>query len=81
MLVLSHFGRPRGRDAKNSLQQVTGALGEVLGRPVAFIGDCVGVEAEVAALAPKTVHVEQLRTALELDPRSAGVVPSTKGSL
>ncbi len=48
--VLSHFGRPKGRDAKNSLKPVAAALGHVLGRPVAFIDDCVG-PAAAAALA------------------------------
>ena len=46
--VLSHFGRPKGRDTKNSLKQVAAALAAVLGRDVAFIDDCVG---EAAALA------------------------------
>jgi phosphoglycerate kinase len=52
VLLLSHFGRPKGRDAANSLQQVTGALADVLGRPVNFIADCVGpvAQAGVAAL-------------------------------
>ena len=48
--VLSHFGRPGGRDTENSLKPVTAALSAVLGRPVAFIDDCVG-GAAAAALA------------------------------
>ncbi len=48
--VLSHFGRPKGRDTKNSLKPVAAALAGVLGRDVAFIDDCVG-EAAAAALA------------------------------
>jgi phosphoglycerate kinase len=52
VLVLSHFGRPKGPDAKNSLQPIAAALADVLGRPVAFIADCVGpvAQAGVAAL-------------------------------
>ncbi|WP_439545185.1 phosphoglycerate kinase [Sandarakinorhabdus sp.] len=52
VLVLSHFGRPKGRDAKNSLKPIAAALADVLGRPVAFIDDCVGdvAAAGVAAL-------------------------------
>ncbi|MEY2883420.1 MAG: hypothetical protein RL490_1144, partial [Pseudomonadota bacterium] len=57
VLVLSHFGRPKGRDAKNSLAPVARALADVLGRPVTFIGDCVGVAGEVEALAPGSVAV------------------------
>jgi phosphoglycerate kinase len=36
VLVLSHFGRPKGRDAALSLRPVADALAGVLGRPVAF---------------------------------------------
>jgi phosphoglycerate kinase len=52
VLVLSHFGRPKGRDTQNSLRPVAAALADVLGRPVAFIDDCVGdgAAAGVAAL-------------------------------
>ncbi len=60
VLVLAHFGRPDGkRLAEDSLQPVTAALADVLGRPVVFIADCVGPEAEaaVAALTPGTIAV------------------------
>lgn len=59
VLVLSHFGRPKGIDPKLSLRPVAAALGEVLGRPVAFIDDCVGAltEAAVATMAPGAVAV------------------------
>lgn len=43
VLVLAHFGRPKGeRSAANSLEQIVPALSHVLGRPVAFIADCAG---------------------------------------
>lgn len=59
VLVLSHFGRPKGVDAKLSLRLVATALGELLGRPVAFVGDCVGsaTESAVAAMTPGTIAV------------------------
>jgi phosphoglycerate kinase len=59
VLVLSHFGRPKGRDSKNSLRPVAQALSGVLGRPVAFIDDCVGEAAAsgAGALAPGDVAV------------------------
>jgi phosphoglycerate kinase len=47
-IVLSHFGRPKGRDPKESLKPIAQALGGQLGRPVAFAGDCVGDEAAKA---------------------------------
>ena len=37
VLVLSHFGRPKGIDPKLSLRPVVAALADVLGRPVDFI--------------------------------------------
>ena len=38
VLVLAHFGRPKGApDAKYSLRQVVSALAAVLGRPVGFV--------------------------------------------
>jgi phosphoglycerate kinase len=60
VLVLAHFGRPKGsRSAANSLAQIVPALQAVLGRPVGFIDDCAGAAAEaaVAALAPGSVTV------------------------
>jgi phosphoglycerate kinase len=54
VLVLSHFGRPKGFDPCQSLAPLAGPLAEILGRPVQFVPDCIGVDAEaaVAALAP-----------------------------
>ncbi len=59
VLLLSHFGRPKGLDATCTLAPLAPALADVLGRPVAFIDDCVGakVEAAVALMAPGAVAV------------------------
>jgi phosphoglycerate kinase len=58
-ILLSHFGRPKGRDEKQSLQQVIAALADVIGKPVSFAADCIGVDAEkaVAAMKPGDVLV------------------------
>src|SRR6202030_3017172 len=48
VILLAHFGRPKGRDPKESLKPVAAALAQVINRPVAFAEDCVG---EVAAKA------------------------------
>ena len=65
VVVISHFGRPKGGpDPQFSLKPVADKLGELLGRPVAFADDCVGEPAErtVAALLPGQVAVlENLR--------------------
>ncbi len=53
VIVMSHLGRPRGRQPELSLRPVAARLAELLGCPVAFSEDCVGEPAEraVAALA------------------------------
>jgi phosphoglycerate kinase len=48
VILLAHFGRPKGRDPKESLKPVAAALALVLKKPVAFAEDCIG---EVAAKA------------------------------
>src|SRR5579864_601346 len=48
VILLSHFGRPKGRDPQDSLKPVAAALAAVMKRPVAFADDCIG---EVAAAA------------------------------
>jgi len=54
VILLSHFGRPKGPDPKQSLRPVAAAVSQVLGRPVGFAEDCVGPKAQaaVAALRP-----------------------------
>ncbi len=50
VLVLAHFGRPKGAVvAADSLQPVVAALAGVLGRPVGFASDCIGPVAAAAA--------------------------------
>jgi phosphoglycerate kinase len=53
VILLSHFGRPKGRNAADSLKPVAAALAEVIGRPVAFADDCIGPAAEAAVNAMK----------------------------
>jgi phosphoglycerate kinase len=54
VIVLSHYGRPKGRDPKESLRPVVTAVARIIGRPIAFADDCIGPVAEkaVAALKP-----------------------------
>ncbi len=53
VILLSHFGRPKGRDAKNSLKPVANEVAHVLKRPVKFANDCIGETAERAVAAMK----------------------------
>ncbi|HEX7072732.1 MAG TPA: phosphoglycerate kinase [Hyphomicrobiaceae bacterium] len=65
VVVISHFGRPKGSPSPEfSLKPVAAKLGELLGKPVAFVEDCVGPKAQAAvnALAPGQFAVlENLR--------------------
>jgi phosphoglycerate kinase len=51
VILLAHFGRPKGRDEKQSLKPVAAALSDVINRPVAFVDDCIGVSAQKAVAA------------------------------
>jgi phosphoglycerate kinase len=60
VIVLSHFGRPKGGpDKENSLAPVAKELSRLLGAPAPLAGDCVGpvAEAAVAALEPGQILV------------------------
>ena len=63
-VLLSHLGRPKGKDSKLSLINIVSKAEEILGVPVRFFADCVGPEAEkaTASLVPGSVMLmENLR--------------------
>src|SRR5918993_4387617 len=53
VILLAHFGRPKGRDAKESLKPVAAALSEVIKKPVGFADDCIGEAVAKAVAAMK----------------------------
>ena len=53
VILLSHFGRPKGRDPKDSLKPVAEASAKIIKRPMAFADDCIGASAEAAVGAMK----------------------------
>ncbi|MCL5946479.1 MAG: phosphoglycerate kinase, partial [Chloroflexi bacterium] len=57
VVLLSHLGRPKGRDLKLSLEPVARRLSQLLGRPIVFLPDCAGPEIQerVASLRPGDV--------------------------
>ncbi len=60
VLLLAHFGRPKGGKRPDmSLSLVTRAYEEVLGRPVRYVGDCQGetAAANVADMRPGDVAI------------------------
>src|SRR3954470_1575315 len=53
VILLAHFGRPKGRDPKESLRPVAEAVSLHLKKPVGFADDCIGEAAEKAVSALK----------------------------
>src|SRR6516164_7303460 len=53
VILLSHFGRPKGRDPKQSLKPVAAEVSRIIKRPVKFADDCIGGVAEQAVAAMK----------------------------
>jgi phosphoglycerate kinase len=64
VIIASHLGRPKGVEAKYSLQHILGRVSELLGVPVAFADDCLGKEAiekSDALKAGQVLMLENLR--------------------
>ncbi|GHT54077.1 phosphoglycerate kinase [Bacteroidia bacterium] len=64
VIIGSHLGRPKGVDAKFSLQHILPRVSELLGVKVEFANDCLGTEAveKSAALKPgQALLLENLR--------------------
>jgi phosphoglycerate kinase len=83
VIILAHFGRPKGdtleqrRNAEFSLKPVAQALGDLMGQPVAFAGECIGEVARAAidAIKPGEVLVlENTRFHKEEEKNEAGFV-------
>jgi phosphoglycerate kinase len=53
VIVLTHFGRPKGRDAQFSQKLLVEPLAKAVGRPVTWVEDCIGPAAEAAVAALK----------------------------
>src|SRR2546423_3333236 len=47
LILAAHLGRPKGeREPSMSLRPVAAKLADLLGRPVAFVDDCIGDKVE-----------------------------------
>src|SRR5262245_51146834 len=53
VILLSHFGRPKGRDPKQSLKPVAAEVARIIKRKVSFADDCIGEVAERAVATMK----------------------------
>jgi phosphoglycerate kinase len=69
VILMSHLGRPDGqRKPEFTLAPVAAKLGELLGKPVKFVEDCVGPAAEAASAAAKpgdVILLENVRYHIE----------------
>jgi len=53
VVLMSHLGRPKGeKNLKFTLKPVAEKLGELMGKPVTFLDDCVGEDVEKACADP-----------------------------
>ncbi|NUL82229.1 MAG: phosphoglycerate kinase [Armatimonadetes bacterium] len=57
VVLMSHLGRPKGRDESLSLAPVAKRLSEILGKPVHFVRECIGEEAEQASSSLKAGEI------------------------
>lgn len=54
IVIISHLGRPEGRDAKFSLEPIAERLATLLNRDIRFVNDCIGDKVyQVIKRAPK----------------------------
>lgn len=63
-ILMSHLGRPNGKEDQYSLKHIISEVENVLGKPVKFVSDCIGAEVEeaVASLeAGEILVLENLR--------------------
>ncbi|KWV54087.1 phosphoglycerate kinase [Bradyrhizobium macuxiense] len=77
VILLAHFGRPKGRDPKESLKPVAEELSKVIKRPVAFAEDCIGEPAATAVAALRDGDIlclENTRFHKEEEKNDAGFV-------
>lgn len=64
VILMSHLGRPKGKDAQFSLSHIVNTVSDILGVPVQFIDDCIGasVQEKANSLQPgQVLLLENLR--------------------
>lgn len=78
VILMSHLGRPKGVDNNFSLSHIVDHLSELLGRPVIFISDCIGIEAEERAKKLKPGEVMLLENLRFYPEEKAGDIEFSK---
>lgn len=72
VVLMSHLGRPKGKEPKYSLQHIVSKVSEVIGVEVKFVEDCVGEEVEKAASNLQSGEVLLLENLRFYDEETAG---------
>src|SRR5258705_12086147 len=57
VILLAHFGRPKGPDPKESLKPITAAVAQAGKRDLAFAQDCITAKAPAADSAMQTGEI------------------------
>ena len=78
VILMSHLGRPKGIEQKNSLHHILKTASEVLGVPVQFASDCIGSKAKLAAENLKPGAVLLLENLRFHDEEEAGEITFAK---
>jgi len=77
-VLMSHLGRPKGKDATFSLGHIVNTVGEILGVPVKFVADCIGDDVREAVKNLKTGEVLLLENLRFYPEEKAGDVAFAK---
>lgn len=78
VILISHLGRPKGKQEEFSLKHIVKTTSEILGLPVQFASDCIGSMAEEAAQNLKSGEVLLLENLRFYKEEEAGDVDFSK---
>jgi phosphoglycerate kinase len=81
VIVMAHLGRPKGQVVESlSLRPAAERLGELIGRPVAFVPDLTGADADAAVAALSDSDILVLEN-VRFDPRETSKDPAQRAEL
>ncbi|MCB9425762.1 MAG: phosphoglycerate kinase [Flavobacteriales bacterium] len=78
VVLMSHLGRPKGKQDKYSLRHIVPTVSEVLGVSVKFVSDCIGAEVQQAGDDLKAGEVLLLENLRFYEEEEAGDVEFSK---
>lgn len=72
VILMSHLGRPKGKEEKYSLKHIVAKTSEILGKDVKFVNDCIGEDVEKAAASLQSGEILLLENLRFYDEETAG---------